>query len=1172
MLRVASEATSFGNVSADVHIPAADGHFTASATITNSHWSRDREDVGEKGIGVMMMGKDSDSTASQTQLEPLPPVPIQRNPSSSTLSEDDGTDVFYTPNPSPRASVATASVDSPSRSPPPSPLSEVDRISQSITRNKSKSDMNESTIATRTPLPARSVSSLSASSIASNSLDGHSLFSTDSAPNTESTRLTSPPPSDYGHERVDKQTGKQKKSTTTKSSGVNGATNGRTGSYTDDDWARDVRWLVPPPSKSSTTTQQGPFLPSSKSTTKRKPTRSASYGSSSSSSSSSSSTITQPSYPNVSARPTRALTTPAIPQPPPPGPRKNIAKTLSKTNPSIMMSMTALLEEDEDAVQYNMPRSSVLINAPLVSSPLREDRPRTNSSPNSKHSVSSSAASSSSSRSTVLPRSSASSTSSTSHRRRHGTMARPNLSRRKSRSLEDLSKLYEEDELDMPSSSSSSYTSPSLPSYGTPGYTSLTLPRAPQPAFATSSKRMSNLFSGLDVVGGVDGKVDLTRSGVAQTTMATVEITKGIGRGGNPDGTTKSGLLGALLGRSKTKKMVNGVAQSSKGKGKSESPLSFTSYRKPPSHVPEGSVLVQVWAVGVDGVDARLCGVTPTSASGPRSPSGSVRGSEDSADGNQARPSGQGRRSTSESGATRPGGGLMRSMSLVSRRKGKVGTQDDGSGGRFPSSSATISNSGRTPDPDVGFIPGRSFVGRVLECGFEVSDDVVRKGEWVVGLLDVKKCGALQEFIVVDRHKIVRIPHPALPASALADPVSQADDDEDRGSARDTSDSSSSVLKSSSYPHSSRYPIYTPSTPSTLNSLSRSTSVSSRAAASLPKGPQMSLEELALLPLCGVQAYRAVRTFAFSFLDRHSDERRRRALVLRGHDGTGAIVTQMLAKKGWKVTVHATVPGEFESEEEEKASMLAIEDRVRRWGADEVIFDDGGAGSTPDDEGRGAVVRVIEQLIGDGDIFDAVLDTVGGKEVWEASERLLRNLGTRSSTASKSRSRSDSSSSTGSGLKRGFGSLRIKPGSNGSANTQANRGVGQFTTLFGDLPGRVIPTASDHFKAGLRSMKNNHNNHKDGDATGNGSVDSANTFSNGKVGYAWVSIAQDVDWEGHDVRDSMRAVVKLALEDGIRPWLGDMDKRTVTFERAPDLFVDNGPLGDGGTAIVKVVT
>ena len=39
----------------------------------------------------------------------------------------------------------------------------------------------------------------------------------------------------------------------------------------------------------------------------------------------------------------------------------------------------------------------------------------------------------------------------------------------------------------------------------------------------------------------------------------------------------------------------------------------------------------------------------------------------------------------------------------------------------------------------AGFIPGRSIVGKVIEMGWEVKEDVCRKGEWVIGLLDVRK-------------------------------------------------------------------------------------------------------------------------------------------------------------------------------------------------------------------------------------------------------------------------------------------------------------------------------------------------------------------------------------------------------------------------------------------------
>jgi len=39
----------------------------------------------------------------------------------------------------------------------------------------------------------------------------------------------------------------------------------------------------------------------------------------------------------------------------------------------------------------------------------------------------------------------------------------------------------------------------------------------------------------------------------------------------------------------------------------------------------------------------------------------------------------------------------------------------------------------------TSFVPGRGVLGRVVECGLEVSSDILKKGEWVVGLLDAKK-------------------------------------------------------------------------------------------------------------------------------------------------------------------------------------------------------------------------------------------------------------------------------------------------------------------------------------------------------------------------------------------------------------------------------------------------
>jgi NADPH:quinone reductase-like Zn-dependent oxidoreductase len=47
------------------------------------------------------------------------------------------------------------------------------------------------------------------------------------------------------------------------------------------------------------------------------------------------------------------------------------------------------------------------------------------------------------------------------------------------------------------------------------------------------------------------------------------------------------------------------------------------------------------------------------------------------------------------------------------------------------------SSSGRGGEGEYGFVPGRSFVGRAVECGFEVRNCF--KGDWVYGLLDLTK-------------------------------------------------------------------------------------------------------------------------------------------------------------------------------------------------------------------------------------------------------------------------------------------------------------------------------------------------------------------------------------------------------------------------------------------------
>jgi len=232
---------------------------------------------------------------------------------------------------------------------------------------------------------------------------------------------------------------------------------------------------------------------------------------------------------------------------------------------------------------------------------------------------------------------------------------------------------------------SSSREAGALPSSGTRGFTNLVLPRAATSPGTSGSKsgvgswrpwkagRRATATESLGAGLGFGDKVDLTRAGLAQTTMASVEIVRGIASGDVERRESKS--RGPLFGLGWLSK-----DHTKQGKGKSrqvpaESPLGFTAYRKPPVYVGGSSVLVQIWAVGLDDVDARLMGVHPLSSKQP-SP-GTPHRTEEKSD-----------------------------------RKRSV---------------------------PLGYIPGRSFVGRVLEVGWDVDEHTLKKGEWVIGLNSVQK-------------------------------------------------------------------------------------------------------------------------------------------------------------------------------------------------------------------------------------------------------------------------------------------------------------------------------------------------------------------------------------------------------------------------------------------------
>ena len=211
---------------------------------------------------------------------------------------------------------------------------------------------------------------------------------------------------------------------------------------------------------------------------------------------------------------------------------------------------------------------------------------------------------------------------------------------------------------------------PGTSSRGTTPYNSMTLPRASTlpPAHSTygasASARNSLLLNGgtgiLQKLKVEDlQKVDLSRSGLATTTMATIEVVKGTAEAGNRSrGLTRSLSL-KLSSRSKSR------GKSGRAPGhlarEMPSPLGFCSHVSPPTCVPSLHILVQVWAVGLDSRDAAI----------------------------------------------------------------------------------VLRDKQNTP----GFVPGRSFVGRAVEVGWEVRGEFVKKGEWVVGLMEVKKVPRVPLFL-----------------------------------------------------------------------------------------------------------------------------------------------------------------------------------------------------------------------------------------------------------------------------------------------------------------------------------------------------------------------------------------------------------------------------------------
>ena len=116
------------------------------------------------------------------------------------------------------------------------------------------------------------------------------------------------------------------------------------------------------------------------------------------------------------------------------------------------------------------------------------------------------------------------------------------------------------------------------------------------------------------------------------------------------------------------------------------------------------------------------------------------------------------------------------------------------------------------------------------------------------------------------------------------------------------------------------------------------------------------------------------------------------------------MAVQELSAYGVHVT--AQIPSIVSTDKLKNERLLSdAEERVREWGAQEVIVD--------------SPVAAVNQLH-EGQ-FDLVIDTVGGRRIWDACRRVLHN-------------------------------------------------TGQFTTLVGECS-KAVPTINAHFKSNMRSLR-----------------------------------------------------------------------------------------------------
>jgi len=336
----------------------------------------------------------------------------------------------------------------------------------------------------------------------------------------------------------------------------------------------------------------------------------------------------------------------------------------------------------------------------------------------------------------------------------------------------------------------------------------------------------------------------------------------------------------------------------------------------------------------------------------------------------------------------------------------------------------------------------------------------------------------------------------------------------------------------------SRPPSRAPSPSFSMRSTKSTASMTGKAM----RNSVLTLEELALLPVCGVFAYRAVKTFDPSasnpLIPPPTKSRPRRVLVLDGHSGVGALAAQILVRRGWKVIAHVSpevVSSTGGPALSSSSAFKSLQRRLKGWGVEDICL--GEATTVITELGERCKKQPGEYVI------DGVLDTIGGLDIWNAALQHVLS--------------------------------RPPEHPNPESDSMVDDTIPpQFTTTVGDDRERTVPSAHDHFKAGFRSMKR---------------------AMNAACGYACISVAADIDVEGLDVRDALAGIIKWVEETRgqVRPHVEDPESptsvhgvedragkgvemsagRVVMFEKAPLVFAEGAKrLACGGNVVVKVVS